>query len=299
MTRYGFFLSASLLACGPSPAAEPSGGEGQSDSVAEPKLDVPEDGTSSSSSSGGDGCTEVVEGDLEVNDESDFEWLRTVREVQGVLTIAELTGHTNLEFLGCLESVQGVWVKDTQSLRSLDGLGRLTALESGLSVSGNAALETLGGLDSLESIGEVWIRDNPELSRLELESPTDIRYIRLGWYECDGYGPDATALPRGDNPKLKGLDGLGNLDPAAKIDFVIEGQSGFESTQTIVDVISRIDIGVDNNFPSASFHLNPNLSREEIEAVFLAKGSSLEDTTPGVVCENQDDDNKCPCEAGA
>lgn len=241
---------------------------------------------------------EVVEGDVEVNDEADFEWLRTVREIQGVLTIAELTGHTNLEFLRCLESVQGVWIKDTENLRSLDGLGRLGVIDGDFSVSGNTSLETLGGLDSLKSVRGVWVLDNPELSRLELESPTDIGSFRLGWYECDGYGPGATAIPRGDNPKLKGLDGFGRIDPGADIDFVIEGQSGFESTQAIVDVISRIDIGVNNNHPTTLFHLNPNLSREEIEAVFLAKGSSLEDSTPGVVCENQDDDNKCPCKGG-
>ncbi len=295
MTRYGLFLPACLLACGPSTAAEPSGGGGQSDSAAEPKLDVPQGGASSS---GGDGCTEVFEGDIEVNDESDFEWLRTVREIGGVLTIAELTGRSDLEFLGCLERVQGILVRDTQSLLSFEGLGRLRMIDGELAVRGNASLESLRGLDSLEGIGQVWIRDNPELSRLEIESPTDIGYFRLGWYECDGYGPDATAIPRGDNPKLTGLDGLGRIDPSSGIDFVIEGQSGFESTQTIVDVVSRLDIGVDNNFPSTSFHLNPKLSRAEIEAVFEAKGSSLEDSTPGVVCENRDDDNKCPCKGG-
>lgn len=295
MTRFGWMLSSCLLACGPSRASSPASEEGQSGGVAEPKLDVPEDG---SSSSGGNGCTDVVEGDVEVNDQSDFEWLRTVREIRGGLTIAELTGHTNLEFLGCLETVQGIWVKDTQSLRSLEGLGRVKTLEWGFSVTGNASLETLRGLDSLESIGVVWIYDNPELSRLELESPTDIASLRLGWYECDGYGPDATAIPRGDNPKLKGLDGLGRIIPSSNINFVIQGQSGFESTQTIVDVVSRIDIGVDNNFPSTEFHLNSKLSRSEIEAVFEAKESSVEDVSHLVVCENRDDDNKCSCKGG-
>ena len=78
MTRFGLLFSVCLLACGPSLAGDPPGGKGQSDSAVEPKLDVPQ-GVSSSASSGGDGCTEVVVGDLEVDDESDFEWLRTVR----------------------------------------------------------------------------------------------------------------------------------------------------------------------------------------------------------------------------
>ena len=296
MTKSGLFFSAFLLACGPSPAAEPSGGEGQSDSVAEPKFDLPEDGTSSSS--GGDGCTEVVEGDLEVDNESDFEWLRTVREIHGVLTISEISELPDLEFLGCLENVQGLWVRDTESLRSLEGLGRLKAIEGDLSVSGNASLETLKGLASLESVQRVWILDNPELSRLELDSPTDIGRFRLGWYECDGDGPDATAIPRGDNPKLTGLDGLGQVRMVSG--FVIEGQSSFSSTGTIVDVLSRRDPSPTGGLPAISFHLNPELAQDEIDAVFGALGLGDEfEPTPGVACENQDDDNKCACEAGS
>ncbi len=298
MTRYGFLLSACLLACGPSPAEAPSGGEGQSDSVAEPKLDAPEDGTSSSSN-GNDGCTEVVEGDLEVNDASDLDWLRAVREVHGVLTITELSGHAHLEFLGCLESVQGLWIKDTTNLRSLAGLGRLKTLERGLSVSGNASLETLRGLDSLESIGGggVSVLDNPELSRLELESPRDIGYFRLGSYECDGYGPDAAALPRGDNPKLSRLDGFEKVEKVSG--FVVEGQSAFSSTETIVDVLSRREPSPDGGLPDIRFHLNPVLGQDELDAVFRTLGLEDEfEPTPGVVCENQDDDNKCPCKGG-
>lgn len=294
MTRLGLSFSALLLACGPTPASQPASGEGQSDGVTEPKLDVPDDGTSSSSS-GGDGCTEVVEGDVEVNDTSDFEWLRTVREIRGALTIDGLTEQSNLDFLGCLEEVESIWIKDTQSLRSLEGLGRVERLESGLSVSGNTALETLRGLDAVEAIGQVWILDNPELSRLELDSPTEIGSFRLGWYECDGYGPDATAIPRGDNPKLSELDGFGEV--TAVTGFTIEGQSAFSSTETIVEVLSRRKPG--SGIPAIGFHLNPQLGGADVNAVFEALG--LDDRfepSPGIVCENRDDQNKCPCLGG-
>ncbi|MBV1857270.1 MAG: hypothetical protein KUG77_02585, partial [Nannocystaceae bacterium] len=149
-----------------------------------------------------------------------------------------------------------------------------------------------------EGIGQVWIRDNPELSRLELENPTDIGYFRLGWYECDGDGPDATAIPRGDNPKLTGLDGFGKVKMVSG--FVIEGQSSFSSTGTLVDVLSRRDPSPTGGLPAISFHLNPELAQDEIDAVFGALGLGEEfEPTPGVACENQDDENKCACEAGA
>ena len=299
MTRRILALSALVAACGPSASESSTGGEGQSDSVGA-KLDVPaEDGTSTSGTSTGraDGCTEVIEGDFEVTDESDFEWIRGVREVEGGLAVTGLSAQENLEFLGCLERAQGLSIRDTEGIRSLEGLSRLEVIDGEFVVSGNSDLETLAGLDALEAVERgLWILDNPELSRLELHTPIRIGQVRLGWFECDSYGrPDSVALPRGDNPKLKGIDGLELVDSGTG--FIIQGQSGFESTATIVEILSRNpDAG--SGTPSLKFNLNPALPSSEIEAVFLALGLDEFEPTPAIVCENLNDEVPCPCKGG-
>lgn len=299
MTRRMLALSALMAACGPSASESSTGGEGQSDSVGA-KLDVPaEDGTSTSGTSTGraDGCTEVIEGDFEVTDESDFEWLRGVREVEGGLTVTGLSTQESLEFLGCLERVKGLWIRDTEGIRSMEGLGRLELIDGEFSVSGNSDLETLAGLDALETVEwGMWVLDNHELSRFEIHTPTRVPRVRLGWYECEKENAGFVSVPRGDNPKLKAIDGF---ELVQDVDFVIEGQSGFESTQAIVDIFSGIEIGVGNVFPSAEFHFNPRLTAADLSAVYEVLGMEFESLPPSIVCGNGGDDNECPCKGGA
>jgi len=165
-------------------------------------------------------CTEVVEGDLEITDASDFEWLRTVREVTGHVRVQDLTIAEDLSMLSCLEVAGGgLWAQDTKSLRSLRGVGRLRSVgtwpDGVVRVDGNLALETLAGLDGLEEIGTIRVWDNPNLSRLEVNAVKRLGNLMLGWVECVPPGVGGVAMPRGDNPKLTEIDGFEALESGA------------------------------------------------------------------------------------
>ncbi len=306
MTSRRVVLSATLLltACGPglSPIVSEGGGTG-SEAGGTGNEGSGSEGSSSSSGAPSE-CTEVVEGDLEITDASDFEWLRTVREVTGQVQIRDLAVAEDLSMLSCLDVVgDGLLVIGTDTVRSLHGLERLrfvgTWPDGLIFVEANAALETLAGLDGLEEIGTIRVWDNPNLSRLEVNAVKRLGNLMLGWVECVPPGVGGVAIPRGDNPKLTEIDGFEALESGAL--FGVYGQSGLVSLTRIVE-LSKLREAEQLKQPSnenisGTFELNSALPLSEINEFYAVRGL-FPPYSVGLVCGNKDDPNVCECKGG-
>lgn len=298
MTSARLAVSAFLCAgCGPSAAEVISGDHsGESGAVVSSSSTSGTSTTPSleSSSTGGAECTEVVEGALLVNGETDLEWLATVREVSGQLNVIALPGSETLAEMRCLETVGGLFsVSENPELRSLSGMIRLKELGHAI-LYANPKLEQVG-LDELESVDILEISGNPMLSAIGLPNVRVIRNLRLGGYSCPEWPePDTVPVIGGDNPQLRGIDGLESLE--SSVTFVVSGQTGFVSTDRIVEISELLHEGgihADSIRIRSSFFGNPNLPETEIARAFEAQGRKSYDGHDA--CENRDDNRICEC----
>ncbi len=291
-------VAMSLGACSPTPARVPSSTGTASDSSTIPETSSSSESGSSSeaSSTGLVGCTEVFEGDLRVDEDTDLDWLRTVREVTGTLRVEGTTTWTTLEPLSCLQKVgQSLSIRDNMALESLDGLERLEVLGAAdilamanFAVSNNPSLKSLRGMDSLRKIESIFIQSNASLDRLELNHVEEVQSVHLGGCDYNESGDDF--YPFGDNPQLIEFDGFDALLPGERALFTSQGQSNMASLSRLVELTQA---GVDVSTGSMMF--NPKLGDDEIAAVYEAAGY----TPPGAVedrfCENRDNDLECRC----
>lgn len=296
-SRVAFAAVCLVAGCGPVTAETTSGGNSGEAGGSVSSSSTSGTSTTSSeeiSSSGGEECTEVVEGALLVNGETDLEWVATVREVAGQLSVTALPGSETLAELKCLEKVGGgFFVDQNPELRSLSGMVRLKELNHAI-IYENPKLEQVG-LDALESVDILEVSGNPVLSMIGLPKVRAIRDLRLGGYSCPEWPePDTVPVIGGDNPQLRGIDGLENLE--SSVTFVVSGQTGFVSTDRIVEVSELLHEGgihADSIRIRSSFFGNPNLPETEIAKAFEAQGRKSYDGDDA--CENRDDNRICEC----
>lgn len=90
-----------------------------------------------------------------IEGEDDLAALDGVRVIEGELQINR-TSFTNLDFLGCIEEVQGeLTIFGNAALTDISGLDRLARLGNGFVFSENTAITELAGLGSLTEIGQI------------------------------------------------------------------------------------------------------------------------------------------------
>ncbi len=154
---------------------------------------------SSDTSGASSPCPEVLEGDLILETQEDVEAASLLREVNGNVTI---TGDiTNLESLGCLETIQGyLSIRDTQGLLDLAGLHAVTDIGGQLGVYDNPELETLAGLSTLRYASWIHLSGNG-ITHLGLDRLQATNVITIG--DCL---PESTG-----EPLLEDFDGLESL----------------------------------------------------------------------------------------
>ena len=187
---------------GSSGVAPPLDASGSSSTSSESSTREGTDGSASASSTDSGGatpCSEVVEGDLELDAQADLEAVRSVREIEGTLAI---TGSVvDLEALGCLESIRGsLQIHDTAGLGDLSGLEGLTHVGGQLWVARNPDLASLDGLSSLRFASWINLSHNG-ITHLGLPALQATDSITIG--DC---------LPEDEGePLLEDLDGLDAL----------------------------------------------------------------------------------------
>ncbi len=291
MTDRSLILGTLLaVACGPKVGSD-GGGDSSAGSSS---TDADASTGSSTSSTGVDaGCIEVVYGSLLLDEETDLEWLSTVREVTGQLTVNSFGGTRDLRELRCLDTVGGaIDIQRNPDLESLAGMEMLREIGGILFVTENPRLRTLDL--PVEEVYGVRIGSNPSLESLGLADIRAVDFFSLGSNSCPDFPePDAVPTIVGDNPSLKSVEALQNLqDPVL---FIIAGQSGFSSTDEIVETTKTFR----RRYPDRQhgvesvFLRNPSLSESEVSKVFEAEGR--ESYGADQACENRDDDRKCVC----
>lgn len=222
------------------------------------------------------------EGSLVIDDSVDVDALRDIGGVTSNLEVRGTNILTDLEFLSCLQVVEGgVVIADNVALQRLGGLERLEMIgplhengldsSGGLSIVGNQALINLLGLESLDRIGTVWVAGNPNLVSVGLPAVARMRLLELG--ECDHGSSNDSLSEVGDYPLLEYLRSV---------------RVSRQSLTSLASLVGLAERGV--KFEEASFERNHLLSTAEIEAFASTAGIAVE------ACENKDDEEMCsPC----
>ncbi len=109
-----------------------------------------------------------IDGNLSIYKDyiSDLTPLSCVNEIKGELSIWS-TSFNNLEGLGNLEKINGLYIRDNEFLTDIDELSNLQFLTGGLHIDYNKELTNLSGLDSITGeINTLYISGNPNLIKL-------------------------------------------------------------------------------------------------------------------------------------
>lgn len=232
------------------------------------------------------GCIEVVvEGDFRANSDEALEALRGVTEVRGDLSIRE--GVSDLEPASCLGRVGGrLSIHRTTDLETLHGLENLESVGAGVGINGNSKLRTTEGLglrtvryprlDGLGSgLGSIHITRNLVLTELRFENLETVGGIGLGectWDDRVYWGNDV----------LEDLDGFPALLEGSL--FSVNGYAALTSAEGFIQKYGDLfEYGV-------SFRANPNLSAAETQAAWEAAGLPAEMLT---MCGNLGDAQQC------
>jgi hypothetical protein len=101
----------------------------------------------------------IVEGDLDISNESSLAAYENLEIVTGTLTIIGNTRLGNLDGLGRLRAVGHLVIKENLALTSLDALSELRHARS-VTIEGNPRLENLHGLESLRKLDRLVVNDN-------------------------------------------------------------------------------------------------------------------------------------------
>lgn len=290
--RSAFVVTYVVSACGPGGtenSADASGSAGSgSSSTTSASTDDPstssssatggsEDGSSSETTTGGTPeCPDVLDGNLELTDETDIDALRTVHRIRGGL-IVENTSFMNLEFLSCLHHIEGsIRIRFNPALETLTGLENVESLSQedpsdGVQIRSNDALTSLAGLASITTMRRLTVQDNAALTDLGLNALEVLGVLEIGQCttgnEADPYGFS--------NDSLTTIEGLASLREG---EADIGGQRNLASLGTLHDVAANAE-----QFSVWLWH-NPELAVAEIESI------------GGVGCGNQGfEGEECIC----
>lgn len=289
-------LAVVFVACSPAPADDGGGGGGGSGTSVTMTItsSTAEHVDSSDSSDGTSASVDFAcpgarwhEGNLRVDDATDLDALRDVGGVAGWLSVSGTSTITDLEFLSCLEVVQGgVSIYDNQGLEDVHGLERLRSIAglsdgitpNQLSFANNPMLSRIGSLDALETLDVLVVGSNESLIELEMPALRQVGAILLGGY-CRAGGPTP------DQP----LDTVGSYPVLEQVEtFVVYGQHELVSLDSMIELADRGVV-----FGEVDFQYNWNLPQSEIEAFAMAAAIIPE------ACSNRDDMEDCPrCPGG-
>lgn len=270
-------IVAALPACGPqSHGAE--GTNGATSSSSSSTTTSSESTTAAESSSGVPSpCWREIDGNLDVDENTDLAELADVRVVTGFLDIRlGDSPQEDLSFLGCLESAFLLDVSNSYNLVSTRGMVNLSELGNltvGLDVPSLVAVE---GFDAITEIDLISLRG---ASLMNVEFPA-LRIARtINYPGCD--------ISDGGPP----LESTGVFDSLESLEFLNVGG------QVALTRITVLDALIANGAPSperVEIVNNPMLPADEVEAQLIALGVPDE---ASVVCGTLGEELcKCPPE---
>lgn len=212
--------------------------------------------TDESSSSGPDECWRVIDGSLVVDDTTDLEALRNIREIRGDLAIdLDSSTQSDLSFLGCLESVEYLSLRVGGNFVSTAGAVRLARATTIHIAPGSVGPRALEGFEHISELISLEIDDSSALERIELPGLERLSWIRIG--NC------LTNLPQ-NNPSLTSTGTFASLEHVGSI--LVEGNVALVR-DGILDALLK-NGGAAPEY--VSYIINGQLPEEEIVPVFEA-----------------------------
>ncbi|MBK8237577.1 MAG: hypothetical protein IPK74_18705 [Deltaproteobacteria bacterium] len=207
-----------------------------------------------------EGCSRVHEGDLYVLEDTDLASLSDIQHVTGaVLVSMGVRQQPDLAFLSCLEIADfGVSIDGNAWLETTKGLTQLTELQN-LAVNSNPSLRTIEGFENIEKIATLDISHNDALEEIHLESVESIELFNLG--HCSGLG-----IQLSGNDSLVDVGGLVNLASVGSLQ--IRGNEALVSTQVLDALASNGAPPLDD----VRIMWNPKLPEQEVNAKLDALG---------------------------
>jgi hypothetical protein len=192
----------------------------------------------------------------------------------------------DLSFLHCLREVDELSISSSE-LETLHGLDRLETVRR-LSVTSNSKLRSLDGLTALrhvdqvspieEGVAGILVATNPALTTLGLEQLETVASLTIG-LSCG----DAPVLA--GNANLMALTGLSGLTSVGALH--LEGNANLTSLDELRVLAER---GTTVGFISATH--NPLLAREHVQEI-----ADLLDADSRIECnQGAEDDESCGCD---
>jgi hypothetical protein len=155
----------------------------------------------------------IVEGDLDISNESSLAEYENLEIVTGTLTIVGNTRLGNLDGLGHLRAVGHLVIKENLALTSIDALSGLRHARS-VTIEGNPRLENLHGLASLKKLHRLVVTDNGIFCTSGVSGLTEVGELVVS-----------------RNPRLLSLRGFSHLESAGSVTIVdnprLAARSGF------------------------------------------------------------------------
>lgn len=212
--------------------------------------------TDESSSSGPGECWRVIDGSLVVDDTTDLEALRNIREIRGDLAIdLDSSTQSDLSFLGCLESVEYLSLRVGGNFVSTAGAVRLARATTIHIAPGSIGPRALEGFEHISELISLEVDDSSALERIELPGLERLSWIRIG--NC------LTNMPQ-NNPSLTSTGTFASLEHVGSI--LVEGNVALVR-DGILDALLK-NGGAAPEY--VSYIINGQLPEEEIVPVFEA-----------------------------
>lgn len=246
-----------VVGCGPSSGMGPHSSDGTAGSVtlgSSDSIGASESGLAATTS---DDCSEVHEGTLTIDQDTDVVGLDTIGRINGGLVV-ERTTLTDLSILSCVREVHGsVSIVDNTELTSLSGLERLELVE----VEGepaslflwNPKLESLAGIGPIRSLDRLVLGHNPALRDLALNDLESVEWLEIGNCVSDG-----TRLVDESIVEINGLASLQSINGV-----FIGGLRDLVS----LGRLHEIPASGWHGFGSVYLYNNPSLPYAEVEAL--------------------------------
>jgi hypothetical protein len=154
----------------------------------------------------------IVEGDLDIANQTSLDAFQGVEVVTGTLTIEGNTRLSNLDGLESLRAVKHLVISENLALSDIEGLSGLRHART-VTITGNPRLENLRGLDSIRKVDRLVVTKNGVFSTIGLDGLTEARDLVIS-----------------QNPRLLSLRGLENLTSAENVTITnnprLSAQSG-------------------------------------------------------------------------
>lgn len=281
---------ASTSSAGAGTSSTSTSSTGEMDSSGVPTSGLPDTSTGTSTgdvtegSTGTSGpCSRVHQGDLVVKSDTDLAPLADIGRVTGsVYIVMADREQPDLTFLGCLHTIDdALSLQNNMLLESMAGLESLNSVFR-IRIFNNAALRLIDGIGPIEDLFSLVIDGNSSLEEIHLDSVKTVGLLQIG--HCQGMMASAK------HNKLIDLSGFSGLTSVQTL--IIEGNAAL-MTADVLDTLATN--GGPKPLLSATVRYNLLLPEASVHVKLDVLGLDMQHRE---VCGNAEGDPVCFCVVG-